>query len=178
MKNKVYHRYPLKSVFVYNFFTVLHYIIGFTGILFAFNFSAVGKIISTVYLCFSFIQMYILMPIMVCPDCVYTKKPDMLCISGLNILAKKISSTGDINKFENRSNGILCHNNLYLFAKVLPLLIILPYLFINFSLTLLIIFIVIIGLILFRVFYIFQKIACAHCLAKNICPNAISMGIK
>jgi len=178
MENKVYHRYPKGSVFMYNFVTVLHYALGFAGILFAFNFSLVGEIISIFYVSFAFLQMYILMPILVCPNCVYTKKPNMLCISGLNILARKVFPDGDINNFGNRGKGILCHNNLYLSAKVLPLLIILPFLLINFSITLLILFLLIMGLMLFRVFYIFQKIACNHCLAKNICPNAKSMGLN
>jgi len=178
MGNTVYNRYPLISVAIYNFVTVLHYVLGFIGILFAFNFSGSGKIISTVYISFAFLQMYVLMPVMVCPNCVYTKKPNMLCISGLNILARKIFTDGDISKFGNRGKGILCHNNLYLAAKVLPLLVILPFLFINFSFTLLIIFLLVMGLLLFRVFYIFRKIACNRCLAKNICPNAKSMGLS
>jgi len=178
MENTIYHRYPIKSVAIYNIVTVCHYVLGFLGILFAFNYSISGKIISIVYIGFAFIQMYVLMPIMVCPNCAYTNKPNMLCISGLNILTRKMFSHGDISKFEDRGKGILCHNNLYLSAKVLPLLIILPFLFLNFSFTLLILFLLILGLMLFRVFYIFQKIACNHCLAKNICPNAKSMGLS
>jgi hypothetical protein len=178
MENVVYQRYPLKSVAIYNLVTVLHYVLGFVGILIAFDSSSIGKIIATAYISFAFLQMYVLMPMIVCPNCVYTKKLNMFCISGLNIIARKYFPNGDISNFGNRGKGILCHNNLYLSAKVLPLLIILPFLFINFSFTLLIIFFLVLGLMLFRVFYIFQKIACNRCLAKNICPNAKSMGLS
>ncbi len=33
------------------------------------------------------------------------------------------------------------------------------------------------GLMLFRVFVIFKKVACVHCMAKKRCPNAIAMGL-
>lgn len=173
-----YLRYPLTSIAIYNFVTLLHYVLGFVGILYALNSSLIGKVVATIYISFAFIQMYILMPLMVCPNCVYTKKSNMLCISGFNILVRKMVPDGDIHKFGNRSKGILCHNNLYLSAKVLPLIIIFPFLFLNFSITLLTIFFIILGLLLFRIFYIFKKIACNHCIAKNICPNAKSMGIS
>jgi hypothetical protein len=29
----------------------------------------------------------------------------------------------------------------------------------------------------FRVFVIFKKVACVHCMAKKRCPNAIAMGL-
>lgn len=178
MENTVYQRYPIKNIIIYNFVTAAHYLLGFVGILIAFDFSVAGKIAAIIYISFAFIQMYVLMPIMVCNNCIYTRKPDMLCISGLNYFSRKMFSNGDISKFENRGRGVLCHNNLYLSAKVLPLLIILPFLFLNFSTTLLILFLMILGLLLFRAFYIFKKIACNHCLAKNICPNAKSMGLS
>jgi hypothetical protein len=33
-------------------------------------------------------------------------------------------------------------------------------------------------LLVFRIFVIFPQIACVHCRAKNICPNAQSMGLS
>ena len=178
MKETAYHRYPLKNILIYNFATILHYVLGFMGILFAFDYSLSGKLIAIVYICFSFAQMYVLMPIMVCPNCVYTRKPELLCISGLNIISRKIFPKGDINKFKSRAEGVLCHNNLYMTTKVFPLLTMLPFLFLNFSATLLLLFLSIAGILLFRIFYIFKKIACNHCLAKNTCPNAKSMGLS
>ena len=37
---------------------------------------------------------------------------------------------------------------------------------------LLVIFLAVIGLLVFRFFVIFPRIACVHCRAKNICPQA------
>lgn len=177
-KNNVYSKYPILNIFIYNTVTILHYVFGFIGILFALNFSTAANIIAAVYFCFAFFQMYVLMPLLVCPNCIYTRKSGMLCISGLNIISRKLKSKGDIKLFNSRNKGVLCHNNLYLAAKVIPLLIILPFLFINFSFILLSLFLIILGLLLLRIFYIFTKTACIHCLARNICPNAKSMGLS
>lgn len=171
-------RYPLKNIVTYNGITILHYILGSAGIIIALELSTTAKIISILYFIFAFVQMYVLMPVMVCPNCIYTKKTGMLCISGLNVISRMITSNGDIKNFAKRGEGILCHNNLYLAAKIFPILFILPFLIINFSISLLSIFLGIVGLLLFRIFFIFTRIACSHCLSKNICPNAKSMGIS
>jgi len=63
-------------------------------------------------------------------------------------------------------------------AKVVPIAVMLPALFLNFSILLLALFLGVLGLMLFRIFVIFPKIACVHCRAKNICPNAKSMGLS
>jgi hypothetical protein len=36
----------------------------------------------------------------------------------------------------------------------------------------------VVGLLLYRFFVIFPKIACVHCSVKNICPNAEAMGLR
>jgi hypothetical protein len=53
-----------------------------------------------------------------------------------------------------------------------------PALFLNFSLILLLIFLGVVGLLLFRFFMIFPKIACLHCSAKHRCPQAAAMGVR
>ncbi len=63
-------------------------------------------------------------------------------------------------------------------AKIFPIVAMLPGLILNFSMALLVIFLAVVGLMLFRVFLLFPKIACVHCRAKNICPNAQSMGLS
>ena len=73
---------------------------------------------------------------------------------------------------------MLCHNNLYLAAKIFPLLAMLPGLFLNFSPALLVVFVAVVGLLLLRIFIFFPEVACVHCLAKKICPNARSMGLS
>ena len=49
---------------------------------------------------------------------------------------------------------------------------------INFSFPLLLIWLAVLGLMLFRFFVIFKRLACPHCAAKKKCPNAIAMGIE
>jgi hypothetical protein len=72
----------------------------------------------------------------------------------------------------------LCHNNLYLAALILPIIAMLPALVLNFSFALLIIFLSVVGLLLFRFFAIFTRIACLHCNAKYECPNAAQTGVR
>lgn len=122
--------------------------------------------------------MYVLMPLMVCPNCVYYRLKDSLCISGLNLLSKKIAPQGDIKDFADRGEGLFCHNNLYMAAKILPIVAMIPALILNFSFSLLVVFLAVVGLFLFRIFVVFPKIACVHCRAKNICPNAEAMGLS
>jgi hypothetical protein len=40
------------------------------------------------------------------------------------------------------------------------------------------IFVVLVGLLLFRFFVIFPKLACLHCAAKFKCPQAGQMGVR
>ena len=52
-----------------------------------------------------------------------------------------------------------------------------PALIISFSFLVLVILLVVVALLVFRFFVIFPKIACVHCRAKNVCPQAQSMGL-
>jgi hypothetical protein len=63
-------------------------------------------------------------------------------------------------------------------AKVVPIIAMIPALILNFSFLLLAIFLAVVGLLLFRIFVVFPQIACVHCRAKNICPNAKAMGLS
>lgn len=143
-----------------------------------YNFSSLSMIFAFLYLAFSFLEMYMIMPLKVCPCCVYFRLERSLCISGLNVVAKMIAREGKPEDFSNRAKGLLCANNLYLAALVIPIMAVIPALFINFSFLLLVIFIVLVGLLLFRFFVIFPKIACLHCRAKFKCPQAEAMGVR
>jgi hypothetical protein len=178
VKARGYTRYPLSSLLIYNGVTLLHYLLGGFGIMLGYRFAWPAYLLGALYLAFAFIQMYVLMPLLVCPNCVYYKLKDSLCISGLNRVTRKIAPEGSIDDFAKRGEGLLCHNNLYMAAKIFPLLAMLPALILNFSLALLVIFLAVVGLLCFRIFVIFPKIACVHCRAKNICPNAKSMGLS
>ncbi|MFC1868677.1 hypothetical protein ACFL0H_11160 [Thermodesulfobacteriota bacterium] len=177
-KAEVYTRYPLSNTLIYNGTTILHYLFGTAGIIMGYNFSSAAYTFSILYLLFSLVQMYVLMPLMVCPNCVYYRTDNSLCVSGLNIFSKRIAKQGEINKFSNRAKGLFCHNNLYMAALFIPVIAMIPAVILNFSFTLLIILLVVLGLLLFRFFVIFPKTACIHCMAKKQCPNAQVMGLS
>ena len=63
-------------------------------------------------------------------------------------------------------------------ALLAPIIGIIPALILNFSSLLLALFLILVGLLLFRFFVIFPKIACLHCLAKVVCPQAEAMGVR
>jgi hypothetical protein len=177
-KVELYSRYPIPSIVTYNGITVLHYLLGGIGIIVGYNFSRGAYLWASAYLVFAFAQMYVIMPLAVCPNCVYYRLKNSLCISGLNVISKKIAKAGDIKEFPKRGEGLFCHNNLYMAAKIIPIIVMIPALILNFSVLLLALFLSVVGLMLLRVFVVFPKIACVHCRAKKVCPNAIAMGIN
>ena len=176
-KVQVYTKYPLSSILIYNGTTIIHYLLGGIGLILVYS-SWWGYLIGLLYLIFSFGEMYIHMPLKVCPNCVYYNLDKSRCISGLNVVSKKIAKAGDINDFPNRAKGLFCPNNLYIASLVIPVIAITPGLILNFSFLVLAILLVIVGLLVFRFFVIFTKIACVHCRAKNVCPQAQSMGLS
>ena len=177
-KVKVYARYPISSVLIYNGTTILHYLLGGLGIILGYNFLRIGYPAGLVYIVFAFIQMYIIMPLKVCPNCVYYRMDKGLCVSGLNVFSRKITRQGNLEDFPGRAKGMLSHNNLYMAAKIFPIFAMIPALFINFSLVLLVVFLAVLGLMVFRIFVLFPKIACIRCAARKDCPNARSMGLS
>jgi len=178
-KAKLYKNYPRSSILIYNGSTVIHYLLGGIGIIIGYGFSSwAGYLFGLLYLVFSFVEMYVVMPLKICPHCVYYRMKDAVCISGLNVVSQKITQEGDQKDFVKRAEGLFCFNNIYIAALIIPILAIIPALFINFSVVLLIIFLVLVLLLLFRFFVIFPKIACLHCLAKYKCPQAGSMGVR
>ncbi len=172
--SKLYSRYPLSSVLLYNGTTIVHFILGGLGIILGYG-SWLGITLGALYIVFAFIQMYVLMPVEVCPDCVYYRLENALCISGLNVISHKVARNGDPKNFARRAQGTFCPNNLYIAALVVPVIAMIPSFFINFSWVVLVIFLAVIGLLLFRFFYLFGYVACVHCRAKAVCPNARQM---
>jgi len=178
-KAELYTRYPLSSVLIYNGSTILHFLLGGIGIAFGYGFSSwAGYTFGAVYIVLAFAEMYVLMPLRVCPNCVYYKAQDSLCISGLSIISKRIAQAGDPKDFARRAEGLLCPNNLYMASLIVPIVAIIPALIVNFSIALLGIFVILVGLLLFRFFVIFPKLACLHCAAKFRCPQAGQMGVR
>ena len=178
-KAKLYLRYPLSSVLIYNGSTILHFLLGGIGITLGYGFSPwAGYTFGVLYLVFSFVDMYVVMPLTVCPNCVYYPAKDSLCVSGLNVLSKKIAKEGDLNDFPGRAAGLFCPNNLYLASLVVPIVAMIPALIVNFSVALLLIFLAVVSLLLFRFFIVFPRIACLHCRAKYTCPQAEAIGVR
>ena len=178
-KAKLHTRYPLSSILIYNGSTVAHYLLGGIGIIIGYNFSSwAGYLFGALYLVFSFVEMYIIMPLTVCPNCVYYKIENALCVSGLNVVSKKIAKEGNPKNFAERAEGLFCFNNMYIAALIIPIIAIIPALFVNHSISLLIIFFALIALLVFRFFVIFTKIACLHCRAKYKSPQAGQMGVR
>lgn len=175
---EMYSIYPLSSLLIYNGATALHYVLGGLGLVLAFGLSWPGWLLGALYLLFAFGQMYLWMPLKVCPNCVYYRLEGSRCISGLNLFSRQIARPGEIQAFASRGQGLLCPNNLYLAALALPILLLIPGLVLNFSWLLLGIWLATVALLLARVFVIFPKVACVHCRAKHICPNAQAMGLS
>jgi hypothetical protein len=178
-QTRLYTRYPLSSVLIYNAATALHFLLGGVGIVLGYAFAAwPAYLAGGLYLLFAFAEMYLLMPLRVCRHCIYYRLDNSRCISGLNLLAHKIAPKGSPKKFAGRAQGLLCSNNLYMAALILPILAIFPALILNFSALLLSICLVLVGLLLLRFFVLFLQIACPHCRAKHQCPQAEAMGVR
>jgi hypothetical protein len=176
-KGKVYLSYPLSSIVVYHSVTMLHFLLGGSGIILGSNFSGPGYLFGFLYLLFAFVQMYVIMPLTVCPNCIYCQVKHSCCISGLNVISQKMSKAGNLKDFPKRAKGLFCHNHLYMAALFVPILAMIPALILNFSLLLLTLFLAVVGLLWYRFLVVFPKIACVHCSAKYICPNAKAMGL-
>lgn len=176
-KPELYTRYPLSSILIYNGTTVVHYVLGGTGITLGYGYW-IGYLLGSLYLAFSFLEMYLHMPLKVCPNCVYYKLDNSLCISGLNMVSRRLAKEGNIKDFPNRGKGLFCPNNLYIASLVIPIAAIIPALILNFSFLVLTILLIVVGLLIFRFFVIFPKIACVHCRSKNVCPQAQSMRLR
>ena len=83
----LYTRYPLSSILTYNGTTIAHYLLGGTGIILGYN-SWIGYLLGSLYIVLSLAEMYMHMPLKVCPNCVYYKLDNSLCISGLNVVCQ------------------------------------------------------------------------------------------
>jgi hypothetical protein len=176
---ELYKRYPAANILIYHGSTVLHFVLGGIGIALGYSFAGwAGTLFGASYLVLALAEMYVLMPLAVCPNCVYYRMGEAVCISGLNRVAQKIARAGDARDFPKRAQGALCPNNLYMASLVVPLIAMLPALAMNFSFLLLALFLAVLGLLLFRFFVIFPKLACLHCHAKFKCPQAEAMGVR
>ncbi|MFX1503856.1 MAG: hypothetical protein ACFFDH_23040 [Promethearchaeota archaeon] len=177
-KAKLYKKYSFLRVFIYESSTILHYLIGGLGLIIGYTFLWLGYLIGLIYIIFAFLQMYILMPLTVCPNCVYYRMEGSRCVSGLNKISRKLAKEGKPEDFPKRAEGVFCYNNIYMVTLFFPIVASIPALIFNFSLLLVLTFLIIIGLLIFRFFVIFPKIACLHCNAKFTCPIGEKIGVR
>ncbi len=176
--SRVYKSYPRSSVLLYNSTTDAHFLLGGIGLILAYDYTWYAWVIGLVYMAVAFVQMYVMMPVVVCPNCVYYRLEDGTCVSGLNRVSRRIAKEGDLEDFPKRAGGPLSHNKFYMGSLIFPIVAILPGLYLNFSWLLLVIWLAVLGLMLFRFFVVFKRVACAHCMAKKRCPNAQAMGLS
>lgn len=178
-KAETYERYPAWSVLVYNGTTVVHFLAGGFGIWLAYGQSSwTGYTFGLLYLLLALAEMYILMPLAVCPNCVYYRMKGSLCISGMNVFSRRVARAGKAKNFPKRAAGVFCPNNLYLASLIAPIVAVIPALIACFSALLLAVVLFLVALLAFRFFVIFPKIACIHCRAKYVCPQAGAMGVR
>ena len=149
-KPMVHTRYPLSSILIYNGVTTFHFLLGAAGMIFGYNFTLFAYVLGLSYLAFAFSEMYIIMPMMVCPNCVYYRMKGSVCVSSLNLISRKIAKEGDVKNFGDRARGVFSHNRLYIAGLVIPIVGMIPALILNFSFLLLAILVGVVGLLLFR----------------------------
>lgn len=170
-------RFPTSSVLLYNGTTEAHFLLGGLALLIGYGWTWYAWALGLGYMAVAYGQMYVMMPLVVCPNCVYYRLEDGMCVSGLNRLSRRIAEEGDLEEFPKRAGGPLSHNKFYMGSLIFPIVAVLPALALDFSWLLLAMWATVLGLMLFRVFYVFRKVACVHCMAKHRCPNAKSMGL-
>ena len=73
-KVELYTRYPLFSVATYGVVTLLHFVLGGMGIIVGYSFSWVAYVLGGAYVLFAFAQMVVIMPLTVCPHCIYYRR--------------------------------------------------------------------------------------------------------
>ncbi|MGE5235246.1 MAG: hypothetical protein ACM3O7_02715 [Acidobacteriota bacterium] len=171
-------RYPLTSVALYDGATVVHFLLGASGMVIGY---ASAPLLAwgcgLLYLAFAFGEVFVLTPLAVCPSCVYTHIEGARCISGFNGLAHRLLGSRRRAAPHPRSQGLLCCNNLYLGAFLLPLVALVPALVVNPSIPLGIVYLSLLVLLVLRFTVIFPKVACRSCRARAHCSRAGAVGV-
>lgn len=171
-----FRRYPLWRVLGLNALTITHYAVGCAAVALAYpSFPLLGLPLAAAYLVYALVQLYVLMPLVVCPGCVYRTIRDGRCATGLNVLSARLgppetAATG----FDERARGALCQSSLCLWSLILPVPLALPGLVLWFSWAALALALTVAGLAVVRLVVISRRAVCSHCLARRWCPAARS----
>jgi hypothetical protein len=173
-KSRSFRRYPLWRVLLTNGLTFVHYIAGASAIVVAYpNHPILGWPIGLAYFVYAVVQLYVLMPLVVCPGCVYASIPGGRCSSGLSLIAARLRpAPAQSAGFENRAQGALCQSSLCLWSLAAPLPIALPGLVVSFSWIGFAFNLAVAALTAVRLTGVFRLVVCSHCLARRWCPVA------
>ena len=167
-----FRRYPLWRVLCLNGLTVGHYFLGCGAILVAYrSYPLVGWPLGLAYLVFAVVQLYVLMPLVVCPGCVYRSVRDGRCPSGLNLISARLCPpSASAIEFRERTHGTLCQSSLCLWSWVLPVPLALPGLAVSFSWLAATLTAIVTALTVIRLALVTKRAVCSHCLARRWCP--------
>jgi hypothetical protein len=171
-----FRQYPLWRVLGLNGLTLLHYSIGCAAVALSYrSHPIIGWPVALAYLVYAVVQLYVLMPLVVCPACVYSSIRDGRCASGLNVISARFGRSATAwGGFEQRAQGALCQSSLCLLSLVLPLPLAVPGLVMSFSWTGLALTLAVAALAGVRLAYIVPRAVCSRCLARRWCPAAQS----
>jgi hypothetical protein len=165
-------RFPLRQVGALNGLTAAQYVVGCAAIVFAYRrLPIVGLPVGLAYLVYAVTQHYVLMPLTVCPGCVYRAVRDGRCPSGLNVvsalLCERSATAGD---FQQRSRGALCSSRLAQASWLAPLPLVVPGLVLSFSAMAALLTGLVAVLALLRLLVV-RRAVCPRCLAQRWCPE-------
>ncbi len=169
-----FRRYSLWRVLCLNALTLGHYLVGCAAILIAYrSYPILGWPLGVAYLVFSVVQLYVLMPLVVCPGCVYRTVRDGRCASGLNLVSNRLCPPSPrAAEFEERTHGALCQSSLCLWSWILPVPLALPALAVSFTWSALALTATVAVLAVVRLAVVERLVVCSHCLAHRWCPVA------
>ena len=168
---QAFRRYPLWRVLGLNALTLVHYVVGCAAILVAYqSYPVLAWPLGLAYLVFAVVQLYMLMPLVVCPGCVYRTVRDGRCPSGLNLVSARLCPPSpNAIEFRERSHGALCQSSLCLWSWILPVPLAVPALAVSFSWPALALTAIVSVLALMRLTLVERLAVCSHCLARRWC---------
>jgi hypothetical protein len=179
MKAKLYNRFPISSILIYNSSTIIHFVIGSLILAQSRHFLGNWGVLAAYgYLILALVEMYVVMPYKVCVNCVYFRLENGVCVSGLNVVAQRFFTSLPTQDLTRRARGLLCPNNLYIGFLIFPIVVGVPLLIGTFSMFLLSMELFLFILLVVRFFIIIPRLACVHCLSKFVCPQAGQMGVR
>jgi hypothetical protein len=171
-KQTSFRRYPLWRVLLANGLTLIHYVAGAGAIVLAYrSLPIVGWPVGLAYFVYAVVQLYVLMPLVVCPGCVYSGIEDGRCPIGLSVIsARFFRDPAQRTAFDARTQGALCQSNLCLVSLVAPVPLAVPGLILSFSWPGMALTAAVAALVTARLAGAYRRVVCAHCLARRWCP--------